>query len=297
MKTIIPQKATGLNPNNFLPLRPHTLISLLDMIRFIAIEAVEAYQDMRYLINGLHDKKKANPAQLFTEQDYASVFLFLKYAELAAVKLDLIDTKKRIDRFKSEAKYNQRNVSEIYADMKGLDSALLHELCNANFAFIHSDKLKYFEQEKLFEAAVYDNFQSARADIKDAGNCRAADLHAAAMYHLMCIVNIGLIALARRLRVIIKKIPLEYAEWHTMIDKLEKKMKQKTVRPPGNNKMAQAEARTFYNGLLAEFKFFKDMRNDTMHAHNDYKESDVESAYIRVLDFMKRLAKAGISES
>jgi hypothetical protein len=111
----------------------------------------------------------------------------------------------------------------------------------------------------------------------------------------MCIVNIGLIALARHLRVVIKKTPLEYAEWQTMIDKLEKKMKQKTLRPPGDRK-SQSEARKFYNGLMAEFKFFKDLRNDTMHARSDFNESEVENMRIRVNDFMQRLANAGISE-
>jgi hypothetical protein len=105
----------------------------------------------------------------------------------------------------------------------------------------------------------------------------------------MCVVNIGLIALARFLRVRIKKTPLEFAEWQTMIDKLEKKMKQKAIRPPGD-KPSQAETRDFYNGLLSEFKFFKGTRNDVMHGRSDYNEPQVENAYIRVRDFMQRLA-------
>jgi hypothetical protein len=109
----------------------------------------------------------------------------------------------------------------------------------------------------------------------------------------MCVVNLGLISLARHLRVIIKKTPLEYAEWQTMIDKLEKKLKQKTVRPPGDKKQ-QAEARKFYNGLLAEFKFFKELRNDVMHGRSDYTGPQAINAFDRVRDFMQRLADGGI---
>jgi len=109
--------------------------------------------------------------------------------------------------------------SEIESGMKGIQWAVEKELLENTFVFIPSNKMNYFkcdDDKALFCKSVYENFKSARADIKDAGNCLAADLNTAAVFHLMCVVNIGLLALAKHLKLKIKAI--EFQEWKNIID-------------------------------------------------------------------------------
>lgn len=256
----------------------------------------------RISVWGLADIKRQNPSGKPGEGMRHQLCNALTSLEPLCQKMQMTDLYIQIGNEKHRLEHGatsyaqDENFSSIEKSFSIILTQISAQLDLRHFAYVPTEKTKYFEQQKLFDEAVYNNFPKARDDIKCAGNCRAADLHAAAIYHLMCVVNIGLITIARHLRVTIKKTPLEYAEWKPMIDKLEIKMKQKTVRPPGN-KMEQAKTREFYNGILAELKFFKDMRNDVMHARSNYIEPEVENAYIRVRDFMMRLADGGISES
>src|ERR1035437_9169781 len=43
-----------------------------------------------------------------------------------------------------------------------------HESKTLQFAYIPPDKVRFFEQDKLFGDAVFDAFQESRADVKDA---------------------------------------------------------------------------------------------------------------------------------
>jgi hypothetical protein len=245
----------------------------------------------------LQKNKKENPNGIPSEAERKELVNFINAVVPLCQRLEFEDL---FQPMSTAALYIEigpdENYSGIEKSFQTILTAISFKLDLCHFAYIPNGKTQFFEQPELFGEAVNKSFPSAKNDIKSAGNCRVAELHSAAMYHLMCVVNIGLIALAGHLRVRIKKTPLKYADWQPMLDKLEKKMKQKTVRPPGDKK-SQAEARKFYNGLLAEFKYFKDLRNDVMHARSNYKEPDVENGYIRVRDFMKRMADGGISES
>ena len=241
--------------------------------------------------------KNENPTSIPSKTEREELLDFLIAVLPLCRTLELVDLQGQIGTVKMAIEnWTDHNYSGITESFRMLVTTLGQKLDHCHFVYIQNAKTQFLEKPELFGEAVNKSFPSAKDDIKSAGNCRAVELHSAAMYHLLCAVNIGLIALAGHLRVRIKKTPLKYADWQPMIDKLEKKMKQKTVRPPGDKK-SQAEARKFYNGLLAEFKFFKDLRNDVMHARSNYKEPDVENAYIRVRDFMVRLAGGGISET
>ena len=80
----------------------------------------------------------------------------------------------------------------------------MEELAYRKFAFIKPSLSAYFEQEQLFGKDVHEKIPKARQDIKESGNCLAAELHTAAVFHLMRVAEHGLRKLARRLRVKLK---------------------------------------------------------------------------------------------
>jgi hypothetical protein len=92
----------------------------------------------------------------------------------------------------------------------------MDELSYKKFAFIGPDFAPYCEQEKLFGEEVYNSFEVARREIKDAGNCLAADLGTAAVFHLMRTAEFGMRALAQERHVKIKNRQLDYADWQTL---------------------------------------------------------------------------------
>lgn len=178
--------------------------------------------------------------------------------------------------------------SDIESGLQGIQWAVETELPLNTFVFIPSDKSQFFERDcekALFGEKVYQNFKTARADIKEAGNCLAADLNTAAVFHLMSVVNIGLLALAKHLKLKIKAI--EYQEWKNIIDGLKKKVDTLNQKSKGKKKQAELE---FCHGLLLEFSGFKDVyRNNMAHARVHYKHEEAKGVHDRVRDFMLRL--------
>jgi hypothetical protein len=180
--------------------------------------------------------------------------------------------------------------------MQGISETIISELGGRLFVFIPQKQSEFFENENLFGAGVSDAFPSARADIKNAGNCMAAELHDAAVFHIMRVVEYGLRALANHLQIPVSGDELEYEGWNTVINQIYKKVKDLTESAQGTKK-EKAKKREFYSGIMGEFSGFKDeWRNSIMHTRGKHNEDEARNVYKRVSDFMYRLAKGGISE-
>jgi len=225
-----------------------------------------------------------------------------------AENLQLIETKGRCKRFKRSLEMTLKifpggtlkklTSEEIASEIGGIQESLQNELWERRFVFIPPEKVEFFEKdgdEALFGDKVYQNFKSARVEVKDAGNCLAADLNTAAIFHLMRVAEIGLRVLARRLKVPVKKGQLEYLEWKNIIDQIEKKIKENVAKLPSKTKK-KASALEFYHGAIGEFYAFKDVwRNNVMHTRESYAEKEAVPVFNHVRGFMQRLA-AKISE-
>jgi hypothetical protein len=164
---------------------------------------------------------------------------------------------------------------------------MVSEAGKQTFTFIPTEKARFFEQDNLFGEKVSSAFPSAKPHIKDAGNCLAADLDTAAVFHLMLAAEFGLRALAKHLKVKIKR-ELEYADWDEVIRGIESKLAG-IKHPRGKKRQADLE---FYRPLLSECSEFKDVwRNNLFHARRRYNGLEALNVFNRVNDFMQRLAK------
>jgi hypothetical protein len=190
-----------------------------------------------------------------------------------------------------------------YRDVeKGLQAihwAITQELLFRKFVFVPPGKDDYLEQENLFDDAgkkIFPSkvFPSAKDEIKSAGNCLAADLHTAAVFHLMRVVNIGLRELACSLGVPkIKGKKLEYCRDETIISEIETAIDKKLESVDALKRDEKWEKeKSFYQGLLVDLRYFKDViRDPVAHARKSYTANGALDIYTHVRDFMRRLAE------
>lgn len=281
--------------NDFLPFCPRKLVSLADMIKFFAHDFIYRLHTLEHsqlrAREAIVTKLSTDPDQDFKEQ----LSEFLEKMRKYLIQLNLEVSLDRLGRFAHLIKggsFGEDKCSWEVADREitELLNCILNESGSRHFAFIPSERAKYFEQEKLFGDDVYNNFESARPEIKNAGNCIAADLYSAAVFHLMRAAEHGLRTLALNDPVkIILPFPLEYAGWQDMIDKIEAHKKTFVAMTRGP---AKDEELSFFQTALIECNYFKDLwRNPAMHTRLNPNEADAISVYIRTKDFMQNLSK------
>ena len=66
-----------------------------------------------------------------------------------------------------------------------LQADIISALKSKMFLRITNDRSEFVDKDRLFGDKVYDAFASARGDIREAGNCLAAECNTAAVFHLM----------------------------------------------------------------------------------------------------------------
>ena len=176
----------------------------------------------------------------------------------------------------------------IIGHFEQLERAVFDSLFKTTFVGIDSGKSKYFDQQHLFGEKVSSAFPIARDDIKDAGNCIAADLNTAAVFHLMRVAEFGLKKLARKLRVKIKH-GIDLSEWGAILDGLKKSLAILENAPRTKRRERQL---IYYYNVYDDLKGIKHLwRNPVMHARGVYNENDALGAFGRVKDLMQRLSE------
>jgi hypothetical protein len=173
--------------------------------------------------------------------------------------------------------------------LRDLRSKLNRRLNEVKFARIPEWAVEYFEQEQLFGEGVSNAFPEAHADIKAAGNCIAAELYTAAVFHLMRVAELGLRRLARKLKAKVtrdgKTQPIEYTVWDHVITACHNRIKAARTLSPGVKREA---ALMRYSDTADHCLFMKDIwRNNTAHTRRPYSQHEAIAAYGRVRDFIQ----------
>jgi hypothetical protein len=221
-----------------------------------------------------------------SREETKDLLAVLDAAEPLCRDLELAHCLSRLNHFKIALIANPFN-SVVASEILGLRVSIVEEASDRKFAFIPADKTVFFEHESLFGDAVNEAFPSAAPEIKDAGNCLAADLNTAAVFHFMRVAEYGLRGLARRLKVKVKGT-LEYAAWGNVLAAIGKKLTAAQNKPRGKKKSEELE---FYRLAESELNTLKDVwRNNVMHTRRRYNQPEALGVYIRVQEFMERLA-------
>jgi hypothetical protein len=137
--------------------------------------------------------------------------------------------------------------------------------------------------------SVREKFPVTSSEIFAAVDCWALGQSTASVFRLMRTAEYGLRALARERRVKLpRKQVLEWADWRTVIDEINRKVQAIANKRRGPARDAALE---FYRGALGSLEGFKDAyRNNVMHTRKSYTTAEALSVMHHVREFMNRLA-------
>jgi hypothetical protein len=279
----------------------HRLWSLVEMIEHLCAIICSMLDNIHttYMTIADHGTSAGSGSQV-SEEDRKEVLSLIDIAGTECYRLELTAAVRRVIQLQARLQISgdvlPRSYSIIQAELLGLHHTILSELADKKFAFIGPRFAPYFEQPKLFGEKVYDNFESARQEIKDAGNCLAADLGTAAVFHLMRIAEHGMRALAAERHVRMKATELDFADWHQIISALDKQAD--AIANWKGRSARKAAALEFYRGAVRQLDGFKEeWRNHVMHTRKSYDFNQAESVFDRVREFMQRLTSVGLLEN
>ena len=173
-------------------------------------------------------------------------------------------------RFAGHHLRNDPSPSELRSEIRHLEEALFLELIKRKFLRVEAGRVLFLEQDELFGPEVNAAFPSAARDIKEAGNCLAAECSTGAVFHLMRAAEVALRALAADRGVSYPDAALSSKQVGDLLSALDGKMADMrraaaSLWPSKDVKNAQIK---FYHTAIAEFRDFNEAwRKHMAHAH------------------------------
>ncbi|HLA63081.1 MAG TPA: hypothetical protein VK610_01530 [Rhodothermales bacterium] len=181
------------------------------------------------------------------------------------------------------------DVAEI---LGGVNDRIREELSNLLLLHVKHELAPFYDSPLDRWEGVTDYIPDTDFDIREAGRCLALGLHTACVFHLMRVAELGLRAIARRLRVTLARgKPVDLAEWQEILSAIRAKTEELRSNSKTNARRGNAEAITYYSEIRIELAAFKDAwRNHVAHARARYDEHQARSAYEHVRSLMQRIA-------
>ena len=239
-----------------------------------------------------------NPGSVVDETTVKNWIKLLQIVRDFAIKYEFIITEQRCRSFCSELEFElvlsgeySRNqfpsAEEAIRELSGIKQSLREEISKKQFAYIPADKAAYFERDDLLEKSVLSQFVREMIDVKqelkEAGNCLAAGLNTAAVFHLARIAEVGLRKFAKKVGVLKSKKghALEYSDWWEILQPIHDKLDQ----------MERGNLRNHCREIYGHFVDMKDnCRNEVMHSRKQYNEHDAKSVFESLKKVMIKLA-------
>lgn len=267
----------------------YQLVSLLDMIKFKAPDFFRLTQtliEIRTMIEG--HERRGTPDEVISDDNTS--FLESQFDKLLSLcqEMGLILSVMLIKEVKV-AVHNRSNytILKFAREMKEVERRILHEMSLPLFMVMSRDKAEYYEKIDLFGSQVSANFPATVYDIEESGNCYATGRYTASVFHLMRVLEKGLHAFARELKITFPT-PLELENWQNIIEKIESEIKELNKLPKGQQKSDELQ---FYSEAAKEFRYFKDAwRNHVAHSRERYDERQAKRILEHVRDFMEHIA-------
>jgi hypothetical protein len=260
--------------------RPFQLVSLLDMIKFLPYDFLLLLRELDGLIyvtlSATEDVSADAPADPFSPipKDVLDHWReILGRFEKECKRLELCSASDQVKRMQ-DALLIGGSIFGPRAKMREhgeqLKVRIEEGLQKRTFMFMPSAEAKYYEQKKLFGQKVYQNFKSARNDVKEAGNCFATGRYTASVFHATRVAEKGLHALVNHLNntygtnISFNK-PIDECNWGTIIPKVKVEI-DRLIDPSRQPQLPKHDAK-FLSNLASEFRYIqKGWRDDTAHS-------------------------------
>lgn len=285
---------TGLpNLESGWPLRSFQIVSLFDMVRFYAGVFQVAFLTLSHFEREF--RSLCDQGQGEMPLDESMLEKFRAVTKIALDEAEKVQFQKALDRRANCEMYAQLKMltyNSAYHELKELREALHQELYKRPMLMLTEMEVSYFNKMHPFGQQVYDSFESARGDIREACNCYALGRSTACVFHLTRALEAGLKALASYIGATFADINAE--NWEGVITGIEGEIKRIRQGPRSSQKAGDLE---FYSGAAKQFRYFKEhWRNPVDHFRGKYDSPQALSALGHVEEFMRSIAERGVKE-
>ena len=258
----------------------------------------------KYEVYALTAKLGGQAAVAPPERYQSKVLEILGQSRVFLIKHELLDAadaaRTAMNRWTTLTPLDYSAACEILNRLKG---DIVNEVGKYSFLRVEPDRVLYLDRDEppLFGNGVARAFPSASRDIREVGNCLAAECNTAAVFHLMRAAEFSLRAVAKDRRVSFADKPLDQKEWGHILGALEGKLKEFRLADGKLwNKPEYKEAQIqFYNEVIQELRGFNEAwRRHLSHADPDafYNREYAAGIMKHVRHFMQKLAQR-ISEN
>ena len=172
---------------------PRRLWSLLEMLKFDAARFFTELDAVNWIEALLPD----DPADAEYKQHYQDTLKNITDLANQCTAIGLNECADEAMRHRGYAEEHRGNPKGIHALGRVLVSSIEQKLEKRVFLYVRPNCTVLVDHSQAFGKAVADAFPTARDDIREAGNCLAADCATAAIFHLMRAAEVALRALAR----------------------------------------------------------------------------------------------------
>jgi len=264
------------------------LVRLADMLKLYATLYVNIGSHINEILNrclaatGSGSGVMTIPSDLSTEDlDYFKKTIKLIRKECEAHGFSA--TEESLEYFDVRFEGSLPSYGEVKEFFIHLGYTFTGELNQHLFVQIPLEKKGYFNRDDLFDAEVNAKFPKVASDTKSAGDCYATGNPTASVFHLMCILEVGLDSLSAALG-----IPYSEKNWNEIFRSIEEAIAK--INEHGGNPDWKND-KSFYSQAVLEFKFFRDAwRNHAIHARAKYSDREAESIFQHVKKFMEHLS-------
>jgi hypothetical protein len=245
------------------------------MVECRAVLLAQAVAQLETIIQGIYQYPDLRAEMLPHAKDSIARSAAWVWLERSGIPISDLDLNFRIFELRTQLAGNNPCSPELAVhSLEGIRNQIITVLSAHKFAFIPAEVSGYFEQEQLFGGPVFALFPEAQADIKESGNCLAAELYTGAVFYLMRTAEHGLRALARKVKVTLthkgKPQPIDTATWEKVIAGVKAKLSRAHTMRFGPDR---SEKIRFYSDLADRCSFVKDLyRNDVMHSRARFEK-------------------------
>lgn len=181
--------------------------------------------------------------------------------------------------------------SVLLAQIKVILDGFQDNLSKRHFMLLSEEEAAFHSNPNLFGESFKEKYSLyALREAFDAGNCYAASLYTACVFHCMRVAEYGLRKLAanRILRVKLTKkghrCPIEYGTWQEVIDAIRSKVAKIRRRPVGPKREVELQ---FLSNAADHCDYMKEIwRNELAHTRRAYKKEEALSVLNRVKEFV-----------
>jgi hypothetical protein len=269
---------------------PHGLITMAELIEFNAQHFWDWAKAIEKSLHAFASNPELGPTK-FSPVDKTDLLKSMASTKEMCEQYNLRSSVDQVDRISSALSSGDCTFDSMFRLSEALRDRISDDLKACSFKMIPSDRVKYYRQDALFGDEVSKQFPSALSDTREAGNCFAVGCFTASVYHLMRVLEHGLIAQAR-----IFHVDTSYENWNKIIEQIETKVRDLATDP--NRPPDWKAVQEFHSQAAQSFILFKNAwRNYVAHTRGSfYTPERAEEIFVGVKSFMIKLAEGGLKE-